>query len=289
MSETDDNSLKLFIINEIKMYLGAPMDVFVDLTLFSEENEWSEAMLECFDPLINQDAAMGMQNLILINPNTHFFNCCKKYTRVLSPPKLNHKVEFVTNLKELTTFVTEDKIDLPVETMLMLEGKGTQFTGVNLIRKKREFPVTFYLLPEILYMVYPKKQELGNLVIPVVDAILISSILSTGTVTDSDDKKGTEFFVKTESAEWRFSSSQKETILQQLEQMVSLSNLVAFKGGFEQRQLNAEDLPGILLNIALYNICSEQGSLRNAGLELLIALEGSRDRDRIEMTPSNLN
>lgn len=288
MSETDENSLKLFIINEIKMYLGAPMDVFVDLTLFSEENEWSEAMLECFDPLLSQDSGMGMQNLILINPNTHFLNCCKKYARLLSPPKLNHKVEFVTSLKELTTYVPEDKIDLPAETLLMLEGKGVSFTGGSLIRKKKELPITMYVCPEVIYLMYPKKQEFGSMSVPIIDAILITSVTGTGSVTDSDDRKGTEFFVKTASAEWRFTNSQKENILQHIDQMVSLATLVAFKGGFEQRQLNAEDLPGILLNIAFYNICSEHGALRTAGLELLIALESSRDRKKIDIVPSNI-
>ena len=257
-------------------------DVFVDLTMFSEENEWDESLLDAFKSLLSQEASQGMQNIIFINPNSFFMSVSKKYSMLLNPPHQEHKVSFVSSAQDLAQYLTEDNNELPNHTISILEREGNSYSSVSIIRQKKEIPVTLYISDDQLYLVYNSKPSATQSTInaPIIDSYYLNTVSEFG-VGNSPN----EFFVINSKTELRFLSAQSEIILQNISQAVSLSKLVTFKGDLEKKMLNTEDLPGTLLNIAFFNICSENDVLRLAGLELLTSMEASRGISNLGLPP----
>jgi neurofibromin 1 len=282
----DPIAIRFSIMNSVRPYLDEPITVLVDLTYFSALNEWPAEMVESFDQLLSVDSQIGLKNLIFVNPNSYFKKIAKKYSKIFTL-KQGPKIDFVSSEEELSALIPENLIDLPQDTMKLLKSKASGYGNVFLVssRKRELLPVIIFISSDYIRISYTKKTDIMGFPTFLSDSFRTSSIIDFGTINEGEEKRSNEFFIKSSDIYLHLISEQKEILIQQLNQVVSLARLGQIKGEGQLRMVRPQDLPGTLINIAFFNICSENRDLRTAGAELLVSITSSRNNPRESELP----
>jgi neurofibromin 1 len=277
-SAIDSTAILFCLLSELRPYLQNPIDVVVDLTMFSSENDWSSEMMSAFEKLIPLDQKTYLHTLLFINPNTEFKKIAKRCLKLISP-RQPQQLECISDLEQLTEFIDVENIDLPQQTRSVLTGNGPHFDHVLQTVARKKEPVKLTLLPELLLIQSQRKQDILGTLATIVD-VLPYDFITDVTTTDEESKKSTDFFINLIPElrdEYSFSTLQKDTIIQSLHSMVMRARLSNIQVSSDERVIGPKDLPGTLLNIALTNLCSAYGALRSAGYNLVGAIQASKN------------
>lgn len=255
------------LFQELKPHLSEPIDVVLDLTLFTQENDWPKEMLTGFEKLLPTEQRTNLHTLYVVNPNTEFKNSSKIYAKLFNG-KSPKKVVFLSSVAEVELHFAADCIDLPQETLDLMKDPVHVYNSLLHVSKK-EFQCHFSLFKDIMQIVYTKKHDLFGSSATIVDSFKYSQIVDVraGEIGLADII--IDVNVKGSKEPKAFKSLQKDVILQQLNSLVSRARLEQFKSPSQDRLLASQSLPGMLLNIAFVSLCSDVGSLRMSGLKLL--------------------
>lgn len=292
----DLNALLYCILAELKAYLNAPLDVVVDLTMYSSDNEWPQEILSILHKILPSDSKSMLHTLIFVNANTYFRLNSKKYSRILNN-KFAKRVVFVTSLQELNEYIAPEKLTLHPTTMEIFKQSRQTYTTVNqYIARRKDTPVSFSFSPDVVQIIGLKKVDFLGFQGATADFYKISQVQDVGQddglskaetfgqeslnfyrTNEQDDKKQYDFFMHVEAkvgvrTNLYFNSTQRDSILQSLQSAVSNARLAKFTMTADDRVLSPRDLPGTLLNIAFTNLNSSNGSLRATSYNLLCAI-----------------
>jgi neurofibromin 1 len=277
----DHNAVIYNLISDLQTYFNSPIDIFIDLTSFGPLNEWPNEMMDSFEKLIPANAKASVNRVIILNANSYFKSVAKRYSKLFHT-KSQMRIEFVYTLQEIYQFISEENLDLPEKTMALLKVSSTTFQNVNLfVQKRKELVTSISISANYLQITYTKKQDIMGFNVVISDFFPLLEVGDIGVVKDVDAKEKENMFIRLndpDPVQYNFFSASRDTLLQVLNSSISLARLSNVKVQSADRAVKSEDLPGTLLNIAFTNLCSNYGSLRSAGYELLQAIKGRKDR-----------
>ncbi|KAJ3055682.1 Ras GTPase activating protein ira2 [Rhizophlyctis rosea] len=284
-----------FILLCLKPAIGKAVDVVIDVTQFSAENEWQLGWLQRFEKLLPFDMIRNMHTVFIFNANTALRKYAKRSTSVFTS-KLARRVLFLSSLGELGEHIAPGEQRLPKSTVALERDVNAVFQpAARVVAYRDHVPVVVRLTPETVQIAALKKQEVlgyGAILNDILHVSEIDELALPGRQEDIliiryAEKVGGSFAGASAGVQASnvvvssitLSSPKREMIAQAIRAAKARHQLSKPGNITDQRHLRPSDVPGTLLNMALLNLGSEEANLRVASYNLLYALSTSFDFD----------
>ncbi|KAL0481620.1 hypothetical protein AKO1_012471 [Acrasis kona] len=278
LQNTDISLEHLFyhILKTLQTVFTKPYEMVLDCT--DEGFDFDSKNLISFYKIIPHGGRKNLAKLIIYNPNSHFREQCKKLPRIVSR-KLFKKIRFVTNLKEFTTCINQDHIELPESSMLDFDSHvHTTISPAWVVGDKGSQSDAILKLTADKLAVIQKKVNVIGLETRVVDFIDINAIV------DAKIEQNHHASFKQVKIEYEISKEHLLLRTENNEQLVMAihSSIVRFHNERKVNQkdshspstktINQDDIPGMMLNLSFLNLESKFPKTRSEAYNLLAAL-----------------
>ncbi|KAG0224055.1 Ras GTPase activating protein ira2, partial [Actinomortierella wolfii] len=271
--ETMDIEMIMYhVLLALEPVMNRNYDLVVDVTGFGHSNEVSDHQISLFLQLLPSETAIGLTNLYFINVNSAF----KKYLKTLSRPltrKIAGQILFPSNLSEISEYISPQEQRLPKSTTSLETDANITIMGVNkLVPNQPPIPVVFKIGHEVIQIVQQWKEEIfDGLTCQLNDVYHISELDDISKAHSRGDDG--EFFIIYEDGtmSMTFTSPKRDQIISAIAK-TKQRFLSSKPANYNTRVIRPNDVPGTLLSMAMFNICSPDSALRLASYNLLCAL-----------------
>ncbi|KAI8868758.1 hypothetical protein GQ42DRAFT_36496 [Ramicandelaber brevisporus] len=264
----------LHIFRTLEPIMHKQFDLVLDLTQFGHANEVQHQWVMQFVQLMPPQLLSNLGSMYLYNVNTAF----RRYTQGLPqtlPPKIAKRTVCPCNISELQNYIAANELMLPPGTKELENEEGVMFSPVQrLLKNNSSHPCIIKITRDAVQVTSIKKQEIWGIsafyndvyhIADIDSAVLVSSQRHDETLVVLKYDKGNQAIT--------FASPKVELICRYIKSAMSrfqVAQPTPLRA--KERLVRPGDVPGLLLNLALYNWGSDDPSLRLAAYNFLYAL-----------------
>ena len=273
-SDIDIELLNYYLLKTTQPFFTKPFSIVIDLTLFTNDNQWTLPMCSSFAKLIPDLVMQNLESIYFFNPNSWFKKYSKRISKVVY--RVQKKFQFIPNLSKLLEIINENDLGLPSYSTSLDKNVQSTFSPVTKVGQynKRQ-DITLKISTDILQII-SKDYSIFNQMTPLNDIIKISQVIDIDNNTNS---KSDEFSLKYEQNGQKtlsFICSSSEQIVQQLTASKDRYKLSQPQNSLARsKAFRPADVPGTLMNMALLNLLSTNHTLRVSSYNLLVSLLAS--------------
>ncbi|KAJ3330367.1 Ras GTPase activating protein ira2 [Blyttiomyces sp. JEL0837] len=285
-----DMELLLYhLLRVLKTATSKRVEIILDVTHFSVDNEWDLEWVRRFEELLPISILQNIASVIIYNCNSSFRKFAASCARVMETEAIQ-KFIFVSNLEELWNFIHPQQLRLPKSTINAEKDIIAVFSPVSRVNNQREYvPVIVKVAVDSIHVISVSKYRVLGVETVVNDIYRFADMEDV--IPGGDNN---EFLIKYAEkvsgvygagstgnimlSTMVFSSPKRDVIIRDIRLAKSQykrsrpSNIIA-----DERNLRPGDVPGTLLNMAMLNLGSVDPNLRLASYNLLFALSSNFD------------
>ncbi|OCF79181.1 neurofibromin 1 [Kwoniella mangroviensis CBS 8886] len=240
-------------------------DIVIDLTDFSPANElplpWLKRSIQMFPPGV----LPSIHTLAIYNPNSYAKKRIRRLLTTVEAPAIGKNVVACSSPSELADSIPFTSLALPEYTMALAYEADHVFTNLLCVADhEMQVPVVVKLGHDSLQIASWKKQELlSGIRSYVIDIVRLQDIddIIVGTGVPSD-----HLVIKHGQGDTLIFVSRRRN---EMAQIIRAARARLREGPTSERALRPSDVPATLLNVALLNLSSSDGTLRMGAYILL--------------------
>jgi neurofibromin 1 len=263
-SSVDAELLLYHVFNLINPQFHESLTLVIYLTQFDQENDPGVKIIERFFSVL-PGVTGASRTVILLNPSPYFLQIAPKINGIL-PRDSAKSIKIALSVDALHEMIVP--VNLPRSTLSRLETTQT-FTNAVVVHRKKKQPVTLKLGPFGFQLISTEKHKVFGIPIQSISVYSFSAISSITPAIDGD-----LLTVNIENkSSFTLSSADFATMSAAIKLAYQTFTLQSAPVVSENRvALRPDDVPGTLLNIALFNLTSEDQNLRTSAFSLIVSL-----------------
>eukprot|EP01027_Heterolobosea_sp_BB2_P006947 GEZU01010402.1.p1 GENE.GEZU01010402.1~~GEZU01010402.1.p1 ORF type:complete len:620 (+),score=248.13 GEZU01010402.1:80-1861(+) len=277
LDDEDDFDLVLYHVFKTLMTVwSSPYEILFDATLW--ERQQFNLDFRNITNLMPVVAKKNLKACYILNPNTHFKQQARNFSRFFDKKKAN-KIIFITDLQQLySQFIAEKECHLPDTTVDIEKSTKSTFSPATIITGPFSQKEAIIRLSDSMLFVIYLKDNIFHHETNRVDMIHIISISEIVKVPNPKHDSLDEVVIR-----YGFDNVltlRAPTMKDQLIQAVKSANerqtrayrLAAQQEGKISKPLSPNDIPGYVLNMCFFNLESKSPTTRTAAYNLLASL-----------------
>ncbi|KAM0749716.1 hypothetical protein T439DRAFT_302673 [Meredithblackwellia eburnea MCA 4105] len=279
----DLESLVFYILQQLAKISG-PYEILVDCTKFSLSNEIPTHWAVQLVTILPTAAAQSLSRVFLFGANSLLKTYLRKLGRLVSFERLDsRRAVAVSSISELEQFFHNIDTILPASTVSLAREKGNIFSHITERHQIRvEHPVIFKIGQNHLVITTVKKQDLFSDVKCVLEDVIEFADMEEVRKVVLVEGDGITIRVAGQKPLREFLVSVRRDELFAAINMARSSTKARPQGPVRSRLIPPEDVPAVLVNTVMLNLCSEHAHLRAHGHDLLCSLAVSLKLDGFE-------